>query len=172
MILSRIRDFTSLRSATSRSRQLGFTLVELTAGIGLSALIGGVMVTAIFELNKASVNGQAQQAVTVQVRAATLWLERDISRAASSNVPDPGAPVATAQFDWTDESGAHVCIYALTGTDLIRTCDGTPSSVARYISGLQFTRSGSLLNVGFTATAPIGAGKSETVSINLAMRSG
>ena len=102
MIFSRIRGFNRPRSATSRSRQLGFTLVELTAGIGLSALIGGVMVSAIFELNKASVSGQAQQAVTVQVRAATLWLERDIARAASSNVPDPGAPVASAQFDWTD----------------------------------------------------------------------
>lgn len=150
----------------------GFTLVELMAGMALSVLVGTIMVTSMFQLNKASSNGRAQQAVTVQVRAATLWLERDIARAETSNVPDPGAPLASAQFDWTDDTGPHSCIYALDGADLIRTCDGVPGSVARYLSGLQFTRSGALLTVGFTATAPGRPDVSEAVSINLAMRSG
>jgi hypothetical protein len=129
------------------------------------------MVTSMFELNKAFVSGQTQQAVTVQVRAATLWLERDISRAASSDVPDPGSAQTSAQFDWTDEVGSHYCTYALSGTDLVRTCDGVPNLVAKYVTGLQFTRSGALLTVDFTATAPGITGKSESVSINLAMRS-
>ena len=108
----------------------------------------------------------------MQVRAATLWLERDIARATTSNVPDPGAPTASAQFDWTDDTGPHYCTYAITGADLIRTCDGVPNSVAKHLSGLQFTRSGSLLNVNFTATSPDRPDVSEAVSINLAMRSG
>ncbi len=152
-------------------RQTGVTIVELLSGIALSALVGGIMVTSMWELTRASEMGQAQQAVTIQVRAATLWLERDISRASSSNVPDPGAPLASAQFDWTDEIGPHSCVYELTGTDLIRTCDSVPTTVAKHLSGLQFTRSGQLLTVGFTATAPELATTSETVSINLAMRS-
>jgi type II secretory pathway pseudopilin PulG len=157
-------------SNESRS-QSGVTIVELLSGIALSALIGGIMVSSMFELTKASELGQAQQAVTVQIRAATLWLERDIARASSSNVPDPGSPLTTAQFDWTDEVGPHSCVYALTGTDLIRTCDSVPISVAKHLTGLQFTRSGQLVTVGFTATSPDLATKSESVSINLAMRS-
>lgn len=153
-------------------REAGFTLIELMAGMALSVLVGTIMVSSMFELNLASRNGRAQQAVTVQIRAATLWLERDIARAATSNVPDPGAPLASAQFDWADDTGPHSCTYALDGTDLIRTCDGVPGSVARHLSGLQFTRSGALLTVDFTATAPGRPDVSEAVSIKLAMRSG
>lgn len=157
----------------SRGRgQRGFTLIEVVAGVAIMATIGGVFVTSLWELTTAGEIGNANQSVTVEVRRAALWLERDIYRSTSTDVPDLGGSVSTAQLDWTDDTGPHTCIYALSGTDLVRTCDGVPATVAKNLSDLGFTRSGSLLTVAFTATAPTRSTINKTVDINLVMKGG
>ena len=153
-------------------RERGFTLIEVVAGVAIMATIGGVMVTSMWELTSTGAIGGAKQSVTVEIRRAALWLERDIYRTTSTDVPDASAPVSSAQLEWTDDTGPHVCIYTLSGSDLIRTCDGVPSTVAKNLSGLGFTRAGSLLTVAFTATAPTRTTINETVDINLAMKGG
>ncbi|MBI4307131.1 MAG: hypothetical protein HY678_12505 [Chloroflexi bacterium] len=152
-------------------KQRGFLLAEFVVGLGLSSVFAAIVVSSIYQLNRASTNGEATLEVLTEVQKAAVWVTRDVRKASSSNLTDGGGAVSSASFSWIDSGGAsHSCSYALSGTQLQRTCDGSPSVAARAVSGLSFSRSGSLVSVGFTVTPAERPSYAETVSLRVAMR--
>lgn len=154
-----------------RSLQRGFLLVEFVAGMGIASVLASIVVSSVYQLYKASDSGAARVETLTEVRKATLWLSRDIRQASSSDLSDGAPAVGDADFTWTDSVGApHTCSYALTATDLQRTCDSTTIVAAHKVSGLAFSRSGGLVAIGFTVTPDGGTSFAEDVSLNVSMR--
>jgi len=159
----------NLTRRNSRRGQRGVLLIEFAAAVAISGILGTTVVGSLFQLHRTTVDGGAQFEVTTEVQRATRWVTRDIHRADSTDISDGGAPVSTASFDWTDDLGAHSCSYALNGDALERTCDGQPAAAARRLSGLSFSRSGSLVLLSFDVTAGSRPDLSETVSMYVSL---
>lgn len=153
------------------SRQRGFLLAEFVVGIGLSAVLASIVVNVVFQLNRASDIGEAKLQTLTEVQKATIWVLRDIRGASTSDLDDGGPSASTATFNWNDSGGTpHSCSYALSGTELRRTCDSVTRVVARYVSGLSFERVGGLVSIEFTVTPVADASFAEDVSLRVAMR--
>jgi Tfp pilus assembly protein FimT len=156
---------------TRRGIQRGFLLVEFVVGMGLASVLATIVVSAVFQLNRASSIGTARLQTLTEVQKATIWFTRDIRQASSSDLGDGGAAVGDADFNWTDSVGApHTCSYVLSGTDLQRTCDSTTIVAAHKVSGLAFSRSGGLVAIGFTVTPDGVTTFSEDVLLRVSMR--
>jgi len=152
--------------------QRGTMLIEFVVAAAISGLLGATVVGSLFQLQRTTIEGGAQFEVTTEVQRATRWVTRDVHRAGSTTLVDGGPAVATATFEWSDDTGDHACTYALDGETLERTCDGAPAIVARRLSGLSFTRVGSLITVAFTVTADSRPDKNEPVSMYVALGRG
>lgn len=153
-------------------RQRGLALIELAFGLGLSAAIGAVIVTMLFQLEKSVTDGGARIALASSVTIASQWLARDTRRALSTSIPDGGELRSTATFLWTEGAISVSCAYALNGTNLERSCDGLTHVIARGISGLEFSRSDSVITVEFDVSAGPGGREVESVALRVAMRYG
>ena len=149
--------------------QRGALLIEFVAALAISGILGTTVVGSLFQLQRTTIDGGAQFELTTEVQRATRWVTRDIHRATSTDVPDGGAPVSAASFDWTDELGAHSCSYALESGELERTCDGEMTIVAGRLSGLSFSRSGQLVLLSFDVTADDRPDMSEAVSMYVSL---
>ena len=149
--------------------QRGTLLIEFAAALAISGILGTTVVGSLFQLQRTTIDGGAQFELTTEVQRATRWMTRDIHRAGSTDVSDGGAPVSGASFGWTDESGGHSCSYALDSGALDRTCDGESTVVARQLSGLSFSRSGSLVLLSFGVTAAARPDMSEAVSMYVSL---
>ena len=152
--------------------QRGLALIELAFGLGLSAAIGAVIVTMLFQLDKSVTGGGARLALASSVIVASQWLARDTRKALSTSIPDGGEPRSSATFLWTDGGISVSCGYALNGTNLERSCDGFTHVIARGVSGLTFSRSGSVVTVEFYAFAGPDGSVLESVALRVAMRYG
>lgn len=162
-----------MRSTTSRRApgQRGFLLAEFVVGIGLAGVLASIIVSAVFQLYKASDSGTARLETLTEVQKATIWLARDIRQSSTSDLGDGAPAVAYATFNWIDRGGTpHSCSYVLSGTALQRTCDNVVNVAARAISGLSFSRAGGLVAIGFKVTPDGPASYAEDVSLRVAMR--
>lgn len=151
--------------------QSGFLLAEYVVGLGVMSVLSAIVVSSVFQLQRASDIGRSRQEVIVEVRKSTLWLTRDIRRASATSLSDGGGPSGSASFNWVDSGGtARSCIYELNNGDLQRTCDGVAFISAGMISGLSFTRSGRLVTAAYTITSASDPTRTETVTLRVAMR--
>ncbi len=151
------------------SGQRGFLLLEFAAALAISGILGTTVVGSLHQLQRTTIDGGAQFELTTETQRATRWISRDVHRADSTDVSDGGAPVTSASFDWTDEFGAHSCSYVLNGDALERACDGGLTVVARQLSGLSFSRSGSLILLSFDVSAVARPDMSESVSMYVSL---
>ena len=162
----------NLMRRRGRSGQRGFLLLEFAAALAISGILGTTVVGSLYQLQRTTIDGGAQFELTTEIQRATRWISRDIHRADSTDVSDGGAPATSAGFDWTDEFGAHSCGYVLNGGALERTCDGDLNVVARRLSGLSFSRSGSLILLSFGVSADGRPDVSEAVSMYVSLGRG
>ncbi len=141
-------------SRTQRARrQSGLMLVGLVVAVGIIGTVGGLLTTSIFQFSRSSSANGAHNEVSEQANRATRWLTRDIRKHASTDLPDSGVS-STASFSFLDpSSGATTCSYSLSGTDLIRNCDGAATIAGNNIENLEFSRSGSSIVVSFDAVS-------------------
>ena len=155
----------------SHRSQMGFLLVEFVVGMGLASILATVVVSAVYQVYKASDSGERKLQTLTEVQKATIWLLRDIRKASTTDLSDGGPSVGNAEFNWNDSGGSpHTCSYALSATNLERTCDSITSVAARKVSGLAFSRDGGLVTITFTVTPDAGASYAEDVSLNVSMR--
>ena len=72
-------------------------------------------------------------------------------------------------FSWTTEGTPHTAIYTLTGPALVRNHNGVETTVARYLSGVEFSISDDLISIKLTS-APGNGGVSKEVTYNVWIR--
>ncbi|MBI3744910.1 MAG: type II secretion system protein [Chloroflexi bacterium] len=138
-----------------RNRQRGVTLLELVLGIAITGIVMTLMVSALFQ---ASANTQYQRGglgSLDEIRRVLYAVTQDFMTATSTNLVDGAAGVATVTITTTDpSSGAtHTTAYARSGNTLNRTYDGAAGVVGRYVTGITFSRAGSVVSVTATSTA-------------------
>jgi prepilin-type N-terminal cleavage/methylation domain-containing protein len=116
--------------------QHGFTLVELLVTLGLISLVTGLLVSILYQFLTVPRRGNAQLAVSSDLRNAGLWLVRDGNESlAFSGTPGTCAPFA---FDTGPERGI-IYTYTLDGQVLKRqnSATGRTLGVARHVSSVQ-----------------------------------
>jgi type II secretory pathway pseudopilin PulG len=150
--------------------QKGALLAELliaTSIIGvLMALVGG----ALYQTNTIQRSWQDDSVATRDLRHAGSWFAGDALNAQTTTLVDGQPAVSAVTFTWTDgDDVAHTANYAVSGTDLLRTYDGTAMVVARDVTAFQASLSSKTVNLALTVAAE--QGTTDTVNLQTYLRS-
>ena len=132
--------------------QSGLTLVELLVATAITGLLAGALGTTVHQLFMTSERGNDELRALHDVQNAGSWLNLDGERAETTNLIDGAPPAASMTLSWTSGSQAHTVTYSLSGTELQRNHNGTTITVARHISGIQFSISDRVITVMMTST--------------------
>ncbi len=159
-------------------RQKGFTLVEVLVVLAVGGVLLTGLVTSIFQVTTFTDRSNSQGIALADLHPATLQIKKDLQMAQDTSLTTDGVPQQDSiSLDWTDythlegtENHNHSCNYALSGTELRRTYDGTESIVGRNITSVVFTQDGRLVNVVITATGPGIQQRSKTIEFRVHMR--
>lgn len=155
----------------ARSRQHGFTLMEILVSVGFMSAMAGLISGSTFLSIRTSAETGAVADIAVETAKTTRWLVRDVHRAETTNIVDLASAVDTASFTW-DDGGAVTCTFALNGTDMSRDCGTSQVNVGRYINNLLFSRNGNLVVVSYQIVPPGSPGKAQTIDLNIALGGG
>ncbi|MBI4294574.1 MAG: hypothetical protein HY669_00195 [Chloroflexi bacterium] len=137
--------------------QRGFTLVETVLGLGLTGLMLSLTVGAMSQAWTMQLTQRQDVLAREQLRNAARWLVRDVLNAQNTDLDDGAIPVPAVTLGWTDAGGlSHTTNYSLEGTELMRTLNDTPRTVARGIVSAAFSRIGSTVLVTLEASGARG----------------
>ncbi len=124
-------------------KQRGFTLIELLIAVAITALITGVVTTAIFQAFTVSARNNSHMTAVRQVQNAGHWISQDAQMAQEVDTDDPDTLVTLTWTEWVDET-VNVVTYSITVDDELKRShfeDGSPTSemiVARYIDSVTY----------------------------------
>jgi len=140
-------------------RQRGFTLIELLVGTAISGVIVTLIVTILFQASTNTTYQRGNLGSLDESRRVVLALTWDLQPAKTTSLAD-GATSSLAggntfTINTTDPvtGGTHTTVYSLSGTNLMRTYDGTAGVVGRYVTAISFSRAGSVYSVTATSAA-------------------
>jgi prepilin-type N-terminal cleavage/methylation domain-containing protein len=138
-----------------RANQKGFTLIETIITLALIGMLSGVLITSVLQITRESRSTTDRTTGNLQVQSAGRWFSRDVKMAADTT-PGDGAPAAaTLTLQWEDQYEdayeARTIQYYLSGEELKRDYDGVVTIVARYISDVEFSRTGSVVTMNITS---------------------
>lgn len=150
-------------------RERGFTLVEILLAMGITALITGVLGTAIFQIFDRSASGQDTLRALSDIQNAGQWIYLDGEKAETTNLVNNDPPVSSMTLTWSSEGTPHTATYTFSNTELIRNHNGVETTVARYLSGADFAISDELITINMTS-APGNGGVSKEVTYNVWVR--
>ncbi len=140
--------------------QKGFPLIEIMAVMAVGGMIMTVALLSIYQVVWGSARTNDQVSALTDVNYAALWVKKDLQMAQytdlTEGVPQQGSVVLSwiDNTGWAGDNATHSANYILSGTELVRTYDGTPRVVGRYISDIWFTQEGRVLTCSITATGP------------------
>ena len=138
--------------------QKGTTLLELTVSLAIvGAIVLGVVGLIAHEL-KSTATARASVTAGHEIRNAARWISQDGMMAEGTNLVEGTQPVDQLNLAWIERYDfnniPHSSSYYLSGTELRRDYDGTVTTVARHISGVDFSQAGNLLTVSISCTPP------------------
>ncbi len=145
------------------SNEHGVTLLEML--IGISILVMGVTMVASPATAVLRQNGDWRADLTAvnSLQLAAGWVAKDIVNTSVISLVDAGAPVGTMTLDWTDlASTSHTAVYALSGSNLVRTFDGAPFVIGRGVTVAEFSLDGQLVTFSMTLNAASGTTDTKT----------
>lgn len=149
-----------------QNNQKGTTLLELTIGLAIVALIGTGVVGLINHEVKSTATARACVTIADEIENAAYQISKDGMMAESSNLIESAESVDNLELSWIERyeftNIPHACSYYLNGDELCRDYDGTVTTVARHISEIKFSQTGNLLRVSITCK-PSWIGQSRTV---------
>ena len=139
--------------------QKGFTLIEILVAMAVSGMVMAVALLSIYQVVWGTARTNDQVSALTDVNYAALWVKKDLQMVQYTNL-DEGVPQQGAVIlSWIDNTGfvgeedrTHSANYTLSGTELVRSYDGTPRVVGRYISSIWFTQNGRVITCNITAT--------------------
>ena len=136
----------------------GTTLLELVVGLTIVALIVIGVVGLINHEVKSTATARACVTTADEIESAARWLSQDGMMAENTNLVDDAQPVDNLILSWIERyefvNVPHTCSYSWYDNELYRDYDGTVTTVARHISGIKFSKAGSLLTVSISCTPP------------------
>ena len=127
-------------------------LVELLMAAGISAMLVGVLGSAIFQFMQVTERGNDQFRALHDVQNAGYWITLDGKRAATTTLIEGAQPVESMSLSWTDSGQPHTVTYSLSGTDLQRDHNGTMTPVARHVSAVGFSISQGVVTATLTSS--------------------
>ena len=129
-----------------RGNQKGITLVELIIATAITSLIVSGLGTAIYMMITVTERGNNEMSALHDIRNAAYYVNTDAQMASITDLEEGAEPVDNLSLEWTDGYGnSHSSSYWLSGTELQREYDSATSTVARYVSSVEFSISGSVL---------------------------
>ena len=124
----------------------GFTLVELVIATAIIGLIVGVLGTAIYQILTVTEYGNDKMTAMHELQNAAHWVSLDGQQASTASGGDE------LTLTLPDESSIT---YALVGTELNRTADGSQMTVARNITSATFAVQNHIITINLTSS-PVG----------------
>ncbi len=132
-------------------KQRGFSLVEALVTVSVIGVLGSAAAGFTYHMTQVAAYGSGRLVVEADMRTAMQWLARDARMSHTTSLTDGGATVSCAALTpstcltltWTDEweeaSTDYTVTYALVGTELRRTHNGTTHVIARNVTDLTAT---------------------------------
>ena len=146
-----------------RTRQEGFTVVELLVAVAISGVIASLMGTAIYQFFAVTGRGSDEMTAVHNIQNAAHWFSIDGQQAS--------AATAGASLTLTIPSPANTVTYTLSGSEVIRTTVGLPPlTVARNITALSFILDGRVVTMTIKSEPAGGWGVSETKKYKVYLR--
>ena len=140
---------------SDKSSQKGMTLVEVLIACTITAVIIGGLSVAIYTITSVTGRGNADSYALHDIQKAAYWVSKDAQMARTTDLADGGPAADSVTLEWVDGDGnPHSSRYCLSGTELQRNYDGTVTSVAWYISSIEFSISDDVLTFGAESTPP------------------
>jgi len=134
----------------------GVTLVETLLAASITAMIVGVLGSALFLFWRATEQGNDEYRALHDVQNAGFWITRDGEMAQSTSLTPGADPVQSMTLNWTDGGQAHTVTYSLSSASLQRDEDGSVSAVARHVSAVGFSISSERVITADITSAPEG----------------
>lgn len=139
-----------------RAKQEGSALLELLAGMAITALIIGAIVGLIFQEWSGTATAKTSVTVAHEIRNAARWISQDGMMAENTDLTEEADLVDSLTMTWIERYDfaniPHSSSYFLEGTQLRRDYDGIVTTVARNISKIEFSQAGRLLTVSISST--------------------
>lgn len=157
-----------------RTGQRGATLLELLLGALISAVIVVGLVALISNEYRGSAVANTSITAAQEISMAARVLNEDGMMSESTSLTPGADPVDSLTMTWTDRSNfanlLHSSSYYLEGTDLRRDHNGSVMTVARDISGIEFSQDGDLLTVSISCTPQWGTARTVSKTYRVYLR--
>jgi prepilin-type N-terminal cleavage/methylation domain-containing protein len=102
--------------------QRGFTAVEVLIAIAIAGIIGGVVITAVFQVVTTSLDSSARMTAIKEIENSIRWITDDALMAQTiSSIGPGGFPLTLNWVEWDMASNQHVThsvVYDLQGNEL------------------------------------------------------
>jgi prepilin-type N-terminal cleavage/methylation domain-containing protein len=125
------------------NKQSGMTMVELIIAIAITGVIVVFLGVSIYQIITVSEYGNNRLTALHEIQNAAYWLNTDGQGAINA------AGGSQLMLTLSDNS---TVIYSLSGTDLIRSVDGTPLTVARNITNASFSVNDRIITISLTSS--------------------
>jgi len=139
-----------------RFTQRGMTLLELLAGMAVAAMVMGGALVLIFHEYQGTDIARTHVTAAHEIGNAARWISQDLGMAESTDLIESAGPAASVSVAWLDRRDfaniPHAISYQLLNNQLKRDYDGAVTTVARNISGVEFTQTGRLITVLISCT--------------------
>ncbi|UCD08324.1 MAG: type II secretion system protein [Dehalococcoidales bacterium] len=133
------------------AKQRGMTLIEILITLGITGVIVGGLTASIYTIMSVTGRGNAEITVLRDVQSASHWIGND-ARMAKDVTLIGGVPADGIVLDWIDSEGnPHSCNYTFAGRDLIRSYNGTSSTIAWNVSSVEFSVNDNSLDYTITS---------------------
>ena len=142
------------------SNQGGYTLIEALVGVAVMAIIVSVMASGVTQAFRAAYFQRTGATVVDEGRRLIPVITKDLQVSTQTDLIDGNPPISLApgtdltiiqqEPDPAVGGGPYTIVYSLAGSDLIRSLDGTPHTVARHLSSAHFSVSGAVYTVSIT----------------------
>lgn len=124
------------------SGETGITLAEILVASAIGMAIAACLGTAIYQFFAVTNQGSNVMTATHQVQNAGHWVSRDGQKSSMATGGD--------ELTLTIPNSSTIT-YALSGTDLTRTYNGSQLTVARHVSDVDFVVDGQIVTMNITS---------------------
>ncbi|MEA3459161.1 MAG: prepilin-type N-terminal cleavage/methylation domain-containing protein, partial [Chloroflexota bacterium] len=123
----------------------GMTLVEILVALAITALITGILVTAIYQIYQVTGWGNNEMRVQHDLQNAATWLNRDVVSASSAEVTGSQMVLTIPYFSAGDISTRTITYtHPVAGGVLTRDSVTSTVTVARHVDSVAFSATGTV----------------------------